>query len=183
MSSHRTLGWLALIISVIALAFGIVAAAGWHLDTALLVAVVGFVGTLGGTLGGIELTQRNQERLSRQQASANRLSTIRNDRIEHIVLFLSAAIAVEEAAETHAPLGLRVVADGLVKQLWLRERAIYLFCGETTRSAAKSYASKLKDAVNNGTGNGPTDKHYENERWQFLQAARSELEIPDLPGQ
>jgi hypothetical protein len=149
---------------------------------AALLTFGGSVLTVTGTLAGVALTQRHQRRIAEQQAAADRLSTIRKDRIEQIAQFMTAAIAVEQAAEErgasgHTPEG----AEAVVKQMWLRERGVFLFCGDALRAATKSYANKLKQAALDGTEGVVVDRYYEAERWKFLQEAQKELDIDPPP--
>jgi hypothetical protein len=133
--------------------------------------------TLIGTLGGVALTQWNQRRVYQQQALTGRLPAIREERNERILKFMDATQAVEDVAEKRFYQGR--VPEGfpaLVHQLWLREKGVNIVAGETLRGATKAFADKLQDAVYKGTDGMKPHEYYEDERSNFLVAARSELE-------
>ena len=102
------------------------------LGTPLLAAAV----TLVGTLAGVRWTQRGQRDIARYSA-------IRKEKLEQILNFLDAAIAVQHALQKRFYGKQAEGAGALMPQLWLREKGVFLVCGKPVRDAAKEYAKKL----------------------------------------
>jgi len=145
--------------------------------------VVSTLLSLAGVLVGTTATLASQylsARVSRQEAAAQRASSLRAERKTAIIDFLSATQRVEhfldrierrKALDEHE-------AGELTHQLWLSYKCTEIVCSVATGQSAQNYSQQLHSYVWDGIPKGPGSALKREARHAFLDVAAQELD-PD----
>ncbi len=145
--------------------------------------VLSLVGVLLGTAGTL-VAQLLATRASSERERIARLAELQAERKEAIREFLAHAQLVEHLAERRFQHGEfdPVEAEPLTHQMWFLQRCIELVGSPELRKAAENYVLRLHDVVYRELPRGrDVWDHMAERREPFLDAARKELGVADLP--
>jgi hypothetical protein len=144
-------------------------------------AVLPLVGVALGT-GGSFIGQYLGTRTTRDKARADRYAALRAERKEAIREFLEAAQQVERLAAARQQTGDQPQdSEAVSDRLWFLQKCVDLLGTAQLRDAAYRYTERLSRALWDGCPADTSVWEYIGERRHpFLQAAREELDVPEL---
>jgi hypothetical protein len=139
------------------------------------------VGVVIGASGSI-VAQYLATRVTKQQDGAKRVADLRRERKEAVRDFLDTTQAVERAAEHRFIHGDHGESPGpLTHRMWYSQKCIEIVGTPQLRQATLDYAWRLSEAIYKEV---PDDMNVwdfiTDRRDPFLEAARRELDIPDI---